>query len=253
MKFWLKRLYRHCSDDGVLDLAAQLAFYFLFMLFPFILFSLSIAVYLPIEENQLIDMIVGYAPDLSKEVVGKNIEEIQQQHKGIFSFGILLSLISASSGIHAVIRALNRAYNVEETRNYFWVRCLAILFTLLMITTISLMVFVPIINELLYIKGNRLIGILLISVTVSLVYWFGPNKRLRYREVFAGSLFTVVSWQMMSYAFGYVIKAFSNLSVAYGSLSGIILLMIWFYLLGLILIIGGEINVVINEWRNHQK
>ncbi|MGB8000151.1 MAG: YihY/virulence factor BrkB family protein, partial [Anaerobacillus sp.] len=86
-------------------------------------------------------------------------------------------------------------------------------------------------------------------VVFMFIYYYAPNKRLYYKDVLFGSATASVLWQLVSLAFSYYINNFSNYSATYGSLGGVIALMLWFYLTGLVIIIGGEVNATSNYFR----
>lgn len=239
------------------------------MFFPFLLFIVTLLGYLPIETSDAIHLISKYAPGQTGSIIENNLAYLLDEQKGkLLSVGILISLFATSNSIHAIIRTLNKAYNVKETRNFFFVRALTLLFAILIIFAISIQLLLPVFGALIATLFTNfgiseaavdtwnslrwLISYLLVNSVFIFLYKFGPNAKLRLSNVMWGSLFATVGWQLSSYGFSYYVSNFSNYSLAYGSLGSIIILITWFYLLGLILLIGGEINATLEELRHPQ-
>src|SRR5690625_7561153 len=110
-----KNLYRRIDDVDVFGLSAQLAYFFLLSLFPFLMFLITLLGYLPINEQSFIVLIEAYAPPEITELINTNINQlINTQNGGLLSIGILGTLWSASNGVNALTKAFNRAYEVEE-------------------------------------------------------------------------------------------------------------------------------------------
>jgi membrane protein len=259
---YLKVFYKRSIDDKVFDLSAQLAYYFLLSLFPFLIFALALLSYLGITSKDVLEMIQNYAPPDSFNLIKKNLENIlDQQHGGLLSFGIIFTVWTASNAINAMIKALNRAYNVEETRNFIIARGIAVLLTLAMVVVIivalTLAVFGRVIgNFILTHFGIEesfhpmlfllrwLISFLIIVFVLTCLYYFAPNKKVYLKDVLTGAVIAAVGWQVISLGFSYYVGNFGHYETTYGSLGGVIILMVWFYLTALIIILGGEINAV---------
>lgn len=259
---YLKVFYKRSVDDKVFDLSAQLAYYFLLSLFPFLIFALALLSYLGITSKDVLDMIQQYTPPDSFNLIKKNLQNIlDQQHGGLLSFGIIFTIWTASNAINAMIRALNRAYNVEETRSFIIARGTAILLTLAMVVVIivalTLAVFGKVIGNFIFthlgieesfhpmlLVLRWLISFLIIVMVLTCLYYFAPNKKVYLKDVLTGAVIAAVGWQVISLGFAYYVGNFGHYETTYGSLGGVIILMVWFYLTALIIIIGGEINAV---------
>lgn len=256
------------TEDEVFGLSAQLAYYFLLSLFPFLIFSLALLSYIGITSDQVLGLVESYAPAEAFDLIKNNLPTILDvRHGFLLSFGILATIWSASNAINAIIRGLNRAYKVKESRNFFLARGMAILLTIAMIVVIIVALVLPVFGDVI---GNFifshialeesnftavwyllrwLISFLLIVVVFSCLYFFAPNKKLNMRDVVVGAVIAAVGWQVASLGFSYYVGNFGAYSATYGSLGGIIILMIWFYLTAMIILMGGEINATNHYFR----
>ncbi|WP_078555628.1 YihY/virulence factor BrkB family protein [Bacillus alkalicellulosilyticus] len=265
-----KELYEQVKKDPIMDWAAQLAFFFMLSIFPLLIFILAMLPYLPINSEQLHTFVNEYAPpELAELFTSTILDIVQEPQGGLLSFGILATIWSASNGMNALIRSLNAAHNIDETRSFFRVRLMSIVMTIALVivffTTLLLPVFghviLEVIHEYLFVPDsfidlwNQLrwiIGIAIMVVVLMLVYLIAPNKRLPLKIVIIGAAFATISWQLISLGFSYYVSNFGNYSATYGSLGGVIILMLWFYLSGIIIIMGGEINATLHNIK-HKK
>ena len=262
-KSLLINLFNRFIIDEVLSLSAELAYFFLLSLFPFLIFLISLLAYFPLSQHDVLGLIEQYAPRDSLNLIESTLNQILASHNGgLLSFGIITTLMSASNGINAIVRAFNRAYDIEETRSFFIVRGMSIVLTIAMVFVIIVALLLPVFGKQigLFISTTfgfsgvfitiwntirwLLSGIILFIVFTAL-YFFSPNKRLHIRDGFAGALFATVGWIIVSLVFSYYVSNFGNYSAMYGSLGGIIILLIWFYLTGMIIILGGEMNALL--------
>ena len=257
-----KRVWNEISTDEITDRAAGLAYYFLFALFPALLFLTSLLGMLPIPN--LMDQLMGYVsqalPGDAASIVQKTLTEIVSGARGgLLSIGALGALWATSNGMASFMTTLNIAYDVPETRSFFKRKALAIgltlMFSAFILTALVLMVFGPKIGEtvaswvglgelftLLWNIVSIPIVIVLVVVAVALVYWLAPAAEQHFRWVTPGSAVAVVLWLAMSLGLRYYVQHFGNYSATYGSIGGVILLMLWLYLSGIALLLGAEIN-----------
>ncbi|MBM7662629.1 membrane protein [Bacillus mesophilus] len=264
---FLKDLWGRFHHDEVAGLSAELAYFFLLSLFPFMIFLITLIGYLPIDQETVISFLRQYAPGEAMNLIENNISGIIQNHNsGLLSFGIIATIWSASNGLNAVIRAFNRAYDVKETRSFIVARLMSILLTIAMIIVIVIALLLPVFGKqiglfifsamglsetflVIWNAARWIISFFVLFLVFSCLYYFAPNKHLHWKEVFSGAFIATLGWIIVSSAFSYYVGSFGNYSATYGSLGGIIVLMIWFYLTGMIILIGGEINAIINSKR----
>jgi membrane protein len=257
-----KRVWKEASDDELTDRAASLAYYFMFALFPALLFLTALLGLLPIPDlvNRLMQYVTQALPSDAASVTEKTLTEIVGGASGgLLSIGVLGALWAASNGMSSIITALNAMYDVQEARPYWKRRLLAlgltVLFSVFILTALVLMVFGPIIGgtvagwvglgELFETVWNVVsipVVVLLVIVGVALVYYLAPAYEQYFRWVTPGSVIAVVLWLAMSYVLRLYVANFANYSATYGSIGGVILLMLWLYLSGVALLLGAEIN-----------
>jgi membrane protein len=264
---FLKEFVKRFDEDRVFDLSAQCAYYFLFSLFPFLLFSITLLGFLPINSEDLIKLISEHAPGATNQLIEKNIRSILEvKRSGLLSFGILITIWSATSGMDSMVKAINRAYRIKEERSFIHSKLLSILLTFGMVfaifSALVLTVFGQRIESFLHIylhfpEPNLLVAdavrwvinfIILVLMFLGL-YYIAPNTCLGCKDVIPGAIFSALGWLATSVVFSYYVNNFGNFSATYGSLGGVIIMMIWFYLTALILIVGGVINSVIPALR----
>ncbi|AKS37312.1 ribonuclease [Anoxybacillus gonensis] len=258
----VRELMKRFDEDEVFDLSAELAYFFLLSLFPFLLFLLTFLSYLPIPHEDVIAFLSQYAPSETAHLIETNIKQLMELQSGKWlSFSVLATVWAASNGMSAIIRALNRAYDVKETRSFFVARGVSILFTFAMIFVIIVALVFPVFGKMI---GTFLfsafglsdvflriwetirwfVSFIILFFVFSVLYVFAPSKYVRFRDVWSGSLFATVGWMVVSLAFSYYVNQFGNYSAMYGSLGGIIALMVWFYLSGMMIVLGGELNAI---------
>ncbi|MBC1572585.1 YihY/virulence factor BrkB family protein [Listeria sp. FSL L7-1426] len=243
--------------------AAQLAYYMLFSIFPMLLIAATLLAYLHIDKDSVFNMIKEFAPDQIMDFLEDNLNTLlTQKNGGLLSIGIIATLWSASNGMNAVMKSLNKAYGVTNKRNYVVQRLLSMFFTLAMLATVGatllLLVFgqqigMFLINHLNFSEDflsfwNNLrwtVTLIVIFVVFTFLYWVAPNRRSTLISVLPGALFSTIGWTVASVGFAYYVNNFGNYSATYGSIGVIIILMLWFYLTGIILMIGGELNATL--------
>lgn len=265
---YTKAFLRRVTEDEVFGMSAQLAYYFLLSLFPFLIFALALLSYIGITSDQVLDLVKDYAPEDAFNLIENNLPDILDvRHGFLLSFGILATLWSASNAINAIIRGLNRAYKVKESRNFFLARGMAVLLTVGMIVVIIVALILPVFGDVignfifshirleesnfqgLWYLLRWLISFLLIVFVFSCLYFFAPNKRLNMKDAVIGAVIAAVGWQVASLGFSYYVGNFGAYSATYGSIGGIIILMIWFYITAMIILMGGEINATNHYFR----
>jgi membrane protein len=264
LTFWqlAKRVWAEISEDEITDRAAGLAYYFLFALFPALLFLTSLLGLLPIPNlmDQLMSYISRALPGDAASILQKTLGEIVAGARGgLLSLGALGALWATSNGMASFMTTLNVAYDVPETRSFIKRKALAVALTLMfsafILTALVLMVFGPKIGEtvaswvglgevftLIWNIVSIPIVVILVVIAVALVYWLAPAAEQRFRWVTPGSAVAVVLWLAMSGGLRYYVQNFGNYSATYGSIGGVILLMLWLYLSGIALLLGAEIN-----------
>ncbi|GAA0370209.1 YihY/virulence factor BrkB family protein [Bacillus horti] len=253
-------LFRRFSAHRVPDLAAQLSYYFLLALFPFLIFTFTLLPYTPLASEDVLELIAQYIPLDSMEIVERNVRNILEVERGgLLSVSIIAAMWSASNGSYAVIRALNHAYDVEESRSFIKARLVAFMLMLALLLTILIALILPVFGRSLGIflfsfmgmsetflalwdAFRWIISFTVIFIVFSFLYLVAPNRSMSPSQVWVGALVATIGWQLISLGFSYYISNFSNYSATYGSLGGVIILLLWLFLMGMLIILGGEIN-----------
>jgi membrane protein len=266
----LKRLIWRINEDEVFGRAAQLSYYFLLALFPLLLVLINLLGYMAQEgsdlRNKLLTYLAAVMPSSAVALVRTTLDEISASRGGgKVSLGILAALWAASNGMGAVSQTLNSAYNVVETRAWWKVRLISVLLTLalavLIVAALAIVLNGGSIGDALA-GGYGLsivfttvwsilqwpIALVFVLATFNLIYNFAPDIGWDQRRWFpAGAFVAVGLWLLISFGFRLYLHFFDSYSVTYGSLGAVIILMLWFYLTGVAILIGGEVNCEVDE------
>ncbi|WP_071459797.1 YihY/virulence factor BrkB family protein [Bacillus massilinigeriensis] len=264
-KRWIlygKSIVTELKNDRATGLAAQQAYYYMLALFPMLILLVSIVPYLNIEPTKAIRFVNNVLPPETAGFLKKNIIKIiSERNGGLVTFGVIGTLWSASNGMNAFIKAMNTAYDVEETRSFIKTRILSIGLTLGMILAFIIALVLPVFGNVLLnlvqqiipmpdetailIKVLRwIVALVVITAVLTVLYYFAPNKKYSLMHAIPGAIFATIAWQLTSLGFSFYVSNFSNYSATYGSLGAVIVLMLWLFLTGLALLLGGEINAI---------
>ncbi len=260
---FIKRLFKRLMDTDVTGLAAQLSYFFLLSLFPLLIFLVSLLPYLPFTQQDVLNIIRDFAPGETLKIIETTLKEVMSNRQaGILSFSIIATLWTASNGMNAVVKSFNRAYEVEETRSFIVARSMSVVLTVSMVFVFVVALLLPVFGKQIGVflfsqfgfsdqflkiwNGLRwsISPIILFIVFIGL-YYFAPSKKIKCISAFPGAIFATIGWVLVSLGFSYYVGNFGNYSATYGSIGGIIVLMVWLYLSGIIILIGGQINALI--------
>jgi membrane protein len=261
----LLRTWRDINTDNVYGASAQLAYYFLLALFPMLIFLTSLVGFLPEAQQSIFNMVGKIFPTQTMNIITETMQDIVINRSGkLLSFGILGTIWAASGGVEALMGTLNLAYHVKEWRSFWKVRLIAIGLTIMLSFMIIggtvLIMFVDKFSvwmatllglgrsfALFWAVAEYLLGLFLLLIGIEVIYYFAPNIKLRWRFVTPGGLFALVALIVSSHLFSLYLRYAPSYSVTYGSLGAVIVLMLWLYLMGMTLLVGGEINSVLRE------
>jgi membrane protein len=260
-----KRVWHEIQADDIFGRAAQLSYYFLLALFPLLLFLTSLLGYFAEAGTELRENLLGYLgtvmPASASDLVRTTVDEISRaKGGGKLSFGILATLWAASNGMGAISESLNVAYNVKETRPWWKARLasigLTIALAVLIISALTLVLYGGEIADKIaasFAFGSAFtitwkilqwpLVLFFVLLSFSLIYYFAPDLRDQdWKWITPGSVIGVTLWLLVSFGFRAYLHFFNSYSATYGSLGAVIILMLWFYLTGAAILIGGEIN-----------
>lgn len=260
------RVMEKADDDNLFSIGAQLAFYFLLGLFPFLLLVFTLLPYL--SSPDLLESIRGFArpfvpPGIFSFVIGNLEQMLQEKRHGLLSLSVITLLWSASGSFRSIISGLNAAYDVDETRPFWRTRLnamgLTIALGLVAIIGTSLLAFGKILNAfaveyvpipiVVWILIRWVVALLFLMLTLDIVYYAAPNVRHPWRWFNPGAIVATPIWVAMSVGYAFYVSRFGRHGQAHGSdaLAAIITLMLWFYLSGVVLLIGGELNSILDR------
>lgn len=253
------------SKDNTSGMAAQLAYYFLLAIFPLLIFLLTLVPLFQIDQATITQMIEDYAPSNIASMLDSTLSDVLSSSSGgLLSVGLIVTLWSASNGMTALMNAFNVAYDVEDNRNFIVSKLLSIMFTVVLslsvILTFVLIVFGEQIGNLMFgVIGldsqfqtlwnilRSILPLLLVFVVFLVMYTTAPNVRLKVKSVLPGALFTTIAFLLASWGFSLYISNFNNYSATYGSIAGVIILILWLYITGVIIILGAQINAIMHK------
>ncbi|KAA6465043.1 YihY/virulence factor BrkB family protein [Acidobacteria bacterium AB60] len=264
----VKRVWNASLQDRIFGHAAELAFYFLFSLFPTLICASSILGLAARSAHQIYDQLLGYlALVLPTSALSTVVSVFNQttaaSTSGKVTFGLIAAIWSASVGVSACQGTLNAVYKVVDRRSYLKARIYAIGLTIVLIVTISLclasmfasnfgVVWVRAHLHEAYLRDPAVVLISLVGWTIAtaflalsfaVVYYWAPDvRRRRWRWLSPGSAIGLGGWLLSSVGFRVYLHFFNSYTVTYGSLGAVIILLMWFYITGLMLLVGAEIN-----------
>jgi len=253
--------------DNCLSLAAQLAYYFFFALFPTLLFLVALASYFPVTTliDDMFQIFGGFMPPEALQIVTDQIVKISsQKNGGLLSLGMLLAVSSSSAAMTAIIDTLNHAYSVSEQRPWWKVRLTAIGLTIAVSLFILASFALILTGPTLATKLADQLGLgpvfewswkilqwpvifAMVSVAIAFVYRFAPDVKQEWVWLTPGSVIATTLWLLASLGFKYYVANWGAYTETYGLLGAVMILLLWFYISGLVILIGAEINVEIEH------
>ena len=265
-----KRVWTETQEDEVFGRAAQLSYYFLLALFPLLIFLTSVIGLVIGSETNLSQSLFNYlarvVPPAAFQLIDSTVREVSAASSGSkVSFGILAALWAASNGMGAITEALNVAYDVKESRSWWKKRLVAIGLTLaLSVLIISALVMVLAGDKVAHmVSASYALGSVFLMVwnilqwpivlaamlfAFALIYYFAPDVReQKWTWITPGAVVGVVLWLLVSFGFRIYLQFFDSYSNTYGSLGAVIILMLWLYLTGAAVLVGGELNAEIEN------
>ncbi|MBU3104446.1 YihY/virulence factor BrkB family protein [Clostridium gasigenes] len=251
------------NNDDIFALASQLAYYLILAFFPFLIFLMTVIGASSLNSIEILDGLRAILPSSVFDLVASIIREVvDNQYSGLLGISIVLTIWAASSGFRAVIKGVNKAHDIKETRSFIKRSIIAIIFTfaltLVIVLTLAMLVFGDLIGgyiltivpfyRAMTIVWNILRYVIVVCMMIGIfasIYRFTPAKKIRWKQVLPGAIVSTIGWIVVSRGFSFYINNFSNYSRLYGSLGAVFILMTWLYITSMILIVGAEINSVL--------
>lgn len=262
-----KELYREINDDNIFNGAAALAYYLTLAIFPAMIFVMALIPYLPVPhlDQAIMDLLRQAMPADAASMFADVVKQVTgEQRGGLLSFGIIATLWVMSSGMYAVMQQLDITYDVKDARNFFKARALAlalsVLFALLMLGGFSLIVLGGVIQQWIATHFGSSIALLLFFAVLrwvivvagvllgfALVYYLGPDVKQEFKYITPGSALGCALLVAASLGFSWYVQNFGNYDATYGSIGAVIVLMLWLYITGLVILLGSEINALVEH------
>jgi membrane protein len=266
-KTFAKTLLRRALDNAVADRAAQLAYYFLFSLFPFLFFLVTLTAYLPLRgaTDEMLGRVGQVMPKQAFELIQDHLRDLLNTPRPrLLTLGIAITLWSASSGVDALRASLNLSYDVKESRPFWRTRGTALILTVLGSVAVLLAVSMIALGGKAGLWLAAKVGLsqqytvvwtflrwpataLVIISIAALLYYLLPDVKQRFRFITPGSLVGTALWLLSTWAFSLYAEHFGSYNATYGSIGSAVILMTWLYITGLVFILGGEINAILEH------
>lgn len=262
----LKRTAKGFSDHDLSTYAAALAYRALFSIFPFLLFLMALLGFLnlPAFFDWLREQAALVLPPVAMQQVDPVIDQLQQSQGGLMSVGIALALWTASIGVRALMNAMNKVYEVQESRPTWKLFLLSVLYTIglaiMMLLAAGFMTLGPqIMSWVASQVGLEQIlvtfwawirwplAIFLLMLAVALIYYAAPDVQQTFRFITPGSVIAVIAWLAASIGFGIYVQNFADYNATYGSIGAIIVLLLYFYISAAVLLLGAQLNASIEH------
>ncbi len=261
----IRELYSRFRRHNISYTAGQIAYFFILSVFPFLIFVNALIASFDIPGNAAISFLEPFFPEQIVAFIAQYLEYINAQSGvSLLSFGIFLALFSASKSVRSLASAFNRAYDISQRRGFFaqifFSMLFIFLFALIFLACVVLVAF-----------GNDFVSKLIANIalafafvdlfsiwrwittavilffTMSVIYKIIPSKKIKFSETIPGTLFSLAGFLLLTGGFSFYVNNIVSSSLFYGSVGAVILLMLWMYFAGIILILGAELNSIIAE------
>lgn len=266
---FVRNVWREVGQDNLFALAAALAYAWLFAVFPLLIFLLTLVAYVPEHWKVNAREHLGEAVDhiLSKNaanIIMENLDRVMRQPKtGLLSVGAALTLWAASGGVAMTMSALDAAYDAPKIRPFYKQRPLAVLLTFVLMALIfCVLILLPVGTQILRwlsrhgsttsffvwsINITRYgLALMLMFCVLATLYRFGTNVKQRLVFISPGALFTVIVWFVLGQTFRFYVDKFGKYEKTYGTVGGVTIILLFFYLDALVMLIGAEINAEVD-------
>lgn len=263
----LKRTVKEALADNIFDLAAQQAYYFFFALFPALLFVIGVASFFPLQGliDDVVLMIGRIAPaDVSRIITDSMLSLSKQNSGGIVTFAFFVTIWSSSGAMVSIITTLNAAYGVTESRPWWKTRLMAIALTIGIAVFVLVAMFLIIAGPTVAVNiaARMQLGpaftwtwtilqwpvvFAFVATAIGLVYYFAPDVEQDWVWITPGSILATVLWLGVSLALKLYYQVMPDANAAYGTIGAVMVLMLWFYVSGLALLLGAELNAKIEH------
>ena len=268
---FLDQLIYRFSAHHITGNAAEMTYFLILSVFPFIIVLLNALSYTSLGSEEVIMNMIRYVPGEIQNIISGFVKDVVSgSSQGLLSIAALGGLWTASNGLRAIIRSLNEAYECSENRSFLKQRGISILFTLALILMIIVVFVALVFGELIgrfvfdllnlgdafktiWFYLRFIIPLIFLVLTFTLLYKFSPNVdnggKIKIKEALPGAVFASFAWLVLSTLFSFYVSNFGNYSVTYGSLGGVIIMLVWLFISSIVIVLGGEINATLESLR----
>lgn len=246
------------KKQNISAFAASIAFFFFLSVVPMLIMICTIIPFTPLTEENLVEAVTDVTPDKIDPLVESLISDVYDKSAGILSIAVIATIWSAAKGVMALMHGLNAVNGVEEKRNYFVVRLIASFYTIVMLIVVILSLFIMVFgDQLVTLALHRfpqlemivsfamnfrfLVVWVVLTFMFAAIYAYVPDKKLKFKEQIPGAAFAAVVWSVFSWGFS-IYVTYGNTYGIYGSLSIIIIVLLWMYFCMYIIMIGAYLN-----------
>lgn len=252
-------------EHNIAQVSGQLAYFLLLSAFPFLIYVNNLIGALNLNLFEIQEFLKPIFPQDVVSMITTYVDYVSENRSmSLLSFGVLVSIFSASKSVRALSTVLDNAYGAEKQRGFWWNLVFSLLFIFgIGIAFAALVIIIPL-SENFFLQITESFGIaagvverlrfwrwavtiLVLFAVLTMMYYFVPNRRLHIRNVLPGALFGVIGFVFLTRVFSVYVRYFLQNSALYGSINAVILLLLWLYCAGLILAVGAEINGVIDS------
>lgn len=248
--------------------AAQAAYFFVLSMIPIILLLLTMVQFTSLTKDYIMNAVLQAFPTTVEGLIESIVDQVYSQSGTIIPITVLVALWSAGRGVLSITNGLNCVYESRETRNYVYLRIRASLYTVIflvaIILSLALSVFgnriaimlnqhFPVLVRLIdmVIRSRTLITLGILTLFWDMVYKYLPNRKnigkTTMKKQLPGAIFTACAWQVISFIFSIYLDIFTGFTTMYGSLTMIILIMLWLYMCMYVILLGGEVNALLQR------
>ncbi len=263
----IKELIRRYDRHRIYLISGTLAFFFLLSLFPLLIFLNALLGTFDLQLLDLIQSLQDLIPQSALDVLAAYVTSISSTSTGLISFSLLASLYSSSIAVTSLIHSIHTAYNQHSHRHFLKTKLWSIFFTFLIGLALASSLILPILgrNFLLFVSKyiplsdgvialwtnlRWLITASVITATLALLYKVIPYKPYKKQSIWPGAVFSLIGWMVVSLLFSIYVNNYANYSLVYGPLGAVIALMMWLFFTGMIIILGAELNSILDVRRN---
>lgn len=270
--FFDKLIYRIINHD-TFSYGGSLSYFLVLSIFPFLISLINAINFSGILNPDYVFSLLRVLPLDIQNIVSNFLIELQNSSSGsFFTISFVAGLFTASTAVFKLMKIINLSYGFSEKRSFIKLRLLALFFTMALITMVFLLILTQIFGEIIYVNllnyleienefidkvwriAKNGIPLIYMLVTLVLLYKFSPtNSRenmVTFKGVLPGAIFSTLGVIVVSLVFGFYVTNFGKYSITYGSLGGIIIFLVWLYLLSIIILIGAEINSTLYSMKN---